>query len=152
MNITVTGTVLDIYTDSTSLFSMQFDVSGGHLVTAGCDSALMGVQVTDFSAQISYQPVASPQDFSAFITETPYPCGGEVFGAMVGGPLSLWSDGPMFANGSTLHGSLGGYEIQTAVWHDPPVSMSEPGLFPLTMVGLSMAALIARFRRFEYEG
>jgi len=141
--LTVTGTALNSSTWIASPFSMHFTLSGGTAYSAGCDSWLMGAAVTGFSAEVGNNALALPSSFLANITTTPWPCGsGDVYGELVGGPLTLESQGALLTDHARLFdGNVGAWYIQTAqlTLVDPPAGVPEPGLLLLLALGCAAA-------------
>lgn len=148
MDVSITGTVLNPQTFNPSPFSMQFDISGGMLQSAGCDSALMGASVTDFSAEIGNNPFQAAPAFAANITSSGFPCGsGDVFGELVSGPMTLESQGNLLVDHSRIFdGNIGTWHIETAQLTITPApeitSVPEPGC--LALLALGIAAILGR--------
>lgn len=151
--ISINGTALNPTTNVPSPFAMQFNLDGGTLQTAGCDSALMGAQVSGFSAEIGNASVAAPTDFLANVTLDPYPtCTAQAFGELVGGPVVLQTAGAVTSPTATFYGgSVNGWYISQATWNSkisaPELSVPEPSMIALAVC----AALIASGKRFMYS-
>lgn len=144
MQISITGTVLNPQTDVPSPFALSFSISGGTLETGGCDSFLMGAQISGFSGEIGNNNLEIPADFLANVTASPYPtCTSQIYGNLIGGGLTLESKGVMFAPGSTLTGEIpyyGYWQIRDAAF--TMTSVPEPAPLALMMAGLVAAGII----------
>jgi hypothetical protein len=142
MNVTITGTILDPQTYASSLFSLKFDLTGGRLIKASCDSATMGMAVTDFSGSIDNlrvgsTPVPAPQDFSANMATVT--CG-QVYQEFVSGPLILESKGYLLQpNAIIFDGSVGSWWIEAAKVQI--TSVPEPSCALLLLLGIVLAAV-----------
>ena len=157
--IDITGTVLNSSTWVSSPFSMSFSLSGGSFASAECGTWNMGAAVTNFSAEVGNNVLALPASFAANVMTAENPChSGDVYGELVGGPLTLESQGPLLTDHARLFdGNVGTWYIQTAqltIVPDPvalpdPVtptsSVPEPGL--VWLLALTAAALFWREHR-----
>jgi hypothetical protein len=155
VNVSIIGTVYNMTTWQPSSFDVEFSFTGGTYVAAGCDSELLNVHVSGFHATIGGAPLASPTDFTAGLTTTPYPCGGQVYAGFGGGPLLLESTGALFSPGSKLDGALGYYgdtpntymfsaAAFTVATPGPPVATPEPSTAGLMLLGLALVAVLLR--------
>jgi hypothetical protein len=142
--VTVTGTVLNLQTWSSSLFSMQFDVTEGRVYSASCDSTTV-LSVTNFSASVAdvrvgSTPIVAPRDFTAYLAAVN---SGQTYQELVSDPFGLEVKGELFAPGAIVFdGNVGSWWIEGA---RVQISAAEPGCLSLLVLGL--AAIFARLGR-----
>lgn len=142
MEVSITGTVMNLTNMAPSPFAMQFALAGGQWSASGCNTSTIGAQVTGFSAEIGNNAVAMPSDFAVNLASS---CG---YDELVGGQmLTLESQGPLFVSGAKVFdGNLGTYLIQDATVQIPATAVSEPGLAALFTVSAAAPFVVRRCR------
>lgn len=152
MELTATGTAVNFGQGTEVPFTIQFDLAGGSLTTAGCDSALMGASITDFSAVIGGTQFAAPSSFLANLTSSPYPsCTSATqmeFTSTTPNVTLSWQDYANPAQHGTFTGNVGqyyigsgNYSISGGATQAPELSVTEPS--GLILLAGAMAILLA---------